>query len=294
MAKFRLAMARKHGEKIAAEKGYNAFPVDPFSVAAAEGIMIVPKPVDAKGVSGGIIFDEDYPSIFYATDIDNEGYQRFTVAHELGHYFLDGHPEEILKTSKMHISRAGFRQGDNSIELEADHFASGMLMPTHLVKKQLARGVIGLEGIEALATQAQCSLTAAAIRAAECSPYPMAILVSEGLHVSYCFMSEGFKGLGKLTFLRKGSALPDSGTQRFNRDNDNVAFGRRETHQTTLADWFDGPGQIVLDEEIVGLGSFGHTLTVFSSDSLPEDHDEDDNEEADLIESYTPRFAYGR
>lgn len=294
MAKFQLLKARQHGERIAAEKGYHAFPVDPFAIAESEEIMIVPKPAGVRGVSGGIIFDEDVPSIFYATDIDNEGYQRFTVAHELGHYFLDGHPEEILKSNKTHISRAGFSAGDSSIELEADHFASGLLMPTHLVKKTLSRGVVGLAGIETLADAAQCSLTAAAIRAAECSPYPMAILVSAGEAISYCFMSDGFKGLGKLAFLRKGLALPVSATRTFNSVPSNIERGLRETAETTLADWFDGPPRVKLDEEIVGLGSFGHTLTVFSSDKLADEPDEDEDDEERLIQSYTPRFAYGR
>lgn len=296
MAKFQLIKARQHGERVAAEKGFVAFPVDPFAIAESEGIMIVAKPPEIKGVSGGIIFDEEVPSIFYATDIESEGFQRFTVAHELGHYFLDGHPEEILKSSKTHISRAGFRQGDSSIELEADHFASGLLMPTILVKKELERGVIGLAGVEQLAARSQCSLTAAAIRAAECSPYPMAIVMSQGSDVCYCFMSEGFKGLGKpLAFLRKGSPLPLSATRDFNGDPNNVRHGKRQTTETTLADWFDGSGQIRLDEEIVGLGSFGYTLTVFSSDALAEDPDDDEADEvANLIESYTPKFAYGR
>lgn len=296
MAKFQLIKARQHGERIAAEKGFSALPVDPFAIAESEGIVIVPKPPEIKGVSGGIIFDEEIPSIFYATDIESEGFQRFTVAHELGHYFLDGHPEEILKSSTTHLSRAGFRQGDSSIELEADHFASGLLMPTHLVKKELRRGVIGLAGVEQLAERSQCSLTAAAIRAAECSPYPMAILVSQGADICYCFTSEGFKGLGKpLAFLRKGSPLPSSATRDFNTDPANVRFGKRQTAETTLADWFDGSRHIRLDEEIVGLGSFGYTLTVFSSDALAEDPDDDEaDEEARLIDSYTPKFAYGR
>lgn len=296
MARFQLGKARQHGERVAADHGFSVLPVDPFAIAESEGIMIVPKPAEIVGVSGGIIFDEDVPSIFYATNIDNEGFQRFTVAHELGHYFLEGHPEEILKSSKMHVSRAGFRQGDSSIELEADHFASGLLMPTHLVKKELAHGVVGLAGIEQLADRSRCSLTAAAIRAAECSPYPMAIVVSQGPDVCYCFMSDGFKGLGKpLAFLRKGTPLPISATRDFNSDPDNVRYGKRQTAETTLADWFDGSGQVRLDEEVVGLGSFGCTLTVFSSDALAEDPDDEEaNEEANLIESYTPRFAYGR
>ena len=114
--------------------------------------------------------------------------------------------------------------------------------------------------------------------------------------VCYCFMSDGFKGLGKpLTFLRKGTPLPISATRDFNSDPDNVRYGKRQTAETTLADWFDGSGQVSLDEEVVGLGSFGCTLTVFSSDALTEDpEDEEADEEANLIQSYTPRFAYGR
>jgi Zn-dependent peptidase ImmA (M78 family) len=294
MAKFQLLKARELGERIATEKGYRAFPVDPFAIADSENILVVPKPADVRGVSGGIIFDEDAPQIFYATDIESEGFQHFTVAHELGHYFLEGHPEEILKSSKTHVSRAGFSQGDSSIELEADHFASGLLMPTHLVKQELSRGVVGFDGIERLANVSKCSLSAAAIRAAECSPYPMAIVVSRGAHVCYCFMSAGFKGLGQLTFLRKGSRLPSSATELFNRNLQNVTLCKRQTAETTLADWFDGPSRVRLDEEIVGLGSFGHTLTVFSSDELPDDGGEVEDEEGELIESYTPRFAYGR
>lgn len=98
-----------------------------------------------------------------------------------------------------------------------------------------------------------------------------------------------------MTFLRKGSALPVSATRDFSDHPDNVRRGRRQTVETTLAEWFDGSGHICLDEEIVDLGSFGYTLTVFSSDALAEHPDDDEAcEEARLIESYTPRFAYGR
>ena len=118
-------MARRQGELKAKEKGYDAFPVDPFAIAETEDIFVEPKDPGRVGVSGGIIFHEESVGIFYATDIKSEGFRRFTVAHELGHYFLEGHPEEILKTAPIHMSRAGFSQGMSSIELEADHFASG-------------------------------------------------------------------------------------------------------------------------------------------------------------------------
>lgn len=63
---------------------------------------------------------------------------------------------------------------------------------------------------------------------------------------------------------------------------------------TRLAEWFGGKKTIALEEEIVGLGSYGYTLTVLSSDLLADDPDEFEDEEEKLVASWTPRFAYGR
>lgn len=295
MSKFRLNWARRCGEQKAAEYGFTSFPIDPFEIAEKAEIVVEAKPPDKEGVSGGIIFYGDNVGIFYSTSIENEGFQRFTIGHELGHYFLEGHPAEIMKAAPIHISRAGFTQGGSSIELEADHFSSGLLLPTRLVTRELYNRQIGLEGIVALSDVSACSLTACAIRAAECSPYPMAIIVSKGDQICYGFLSEGFKQLGQISFPRKGMKLPQSATSAFNVDPNNILLGRKACASTTLAQWFDGPDGYDLDEEIVGLGSYGFTLTVFSSESLPDDPDDDEgDEEAKLIESYTPKFAYGR
>lgn len=171
-AKFRILMARQLGEKVARDHGFTAFTVDPLRIAQANDIRVERKPPDKEGVSGGIIFAGDDVIIFHATNIDNAGFQRFTVAHELGHFFLPGHPQEIQAASGVHVSRAGFSQGAASIEIEADHFAAGLLMPTHLVRQCLRRNALGLDGVLQLSGEADCSLTAAAIRAAECDSVP--------------------------------------------------------------------------------------------------------------------------
>jgi hypothetical protein len=197
----------------------------------------------------------------------------------------------------IHISRAGFSQGKDFIELEADHFSAGLLMPSGLVKKELLGRPVGLDGILALAGRAKCSVTAAAIRAAQCSPYPVAIVVSTGDEICYGFLSDSFKSLGKFrNFPRKGDRLPEGTTREFNGNFDNVLRAKQVCGETTFLDWFDGDKAIALDEEVIGLGSYGFTLTVFSSDDLPDDpdNDEDENEEARLMDSWTPKFARGR
>ena len=118
--------------------------------------------------------------------------------------------------------------------------------------------------------------------------------MSLGEHIAYAFTSNAFKDLGNLAFLKKGPPLPAGATLRFNRDPSNARFARRETAETTLFDWFDCPKPVTLDEEIIGLGKYGYTLTVLSSDALPDDPGEEDDENTDLEERWTPRFAYGR
>ncbi|MBF9036830.1 ImmA/IrrE family metallo-endopeptidase [Rhodobacterales bacterium HKCCE2091] len=294
MSKFRLKMARQRGEKVAQEHGFTAFRVDPFEIAENEDIVVEAKDPGKEGVSGCIVFNDDGVGIIYSTHVKSQGFRRFTVGHELGHFYLDGHPEEILNAGGFHASRAGFTQGSSSIELEADHFAAGLLMPSKLVRDVLASEGVGLSGINALALDAEASLTSAAIRTAECARYPMAIVVSAGPTVRYGFMSDSFKSLGRLKLPRKGDALPESATRNFNADAENVRSGRSSCAETDLSAWFEGSANISLDEEIVGLGSYGLTLTVFSSEEMPDDPYEEDDEDEKLIESWTPRYAYGR
>jgi Zn-dependent peptidase ImmA (M78 family) len=293
MAGFRLKMATQHGEKVAEEFGFNQFPVKPREIAKARDIVIQAKPAEVTGVSGAIIFAGDSATIIYSTEYDNEGFENFSIGHELGHWFLPGHPEEIIKAGGAHMSRANFTQ-NTSIELEADHFASGLLLPSHLTRKLLSNNQIGLDGILKLADAAHCSITAAAIRAAECGPYPMAIIVSKGNEIAYAFTSQSFKSLGKLAFLRKGASLPVGATRSFNADAENVLRAERAVGEANLATWFDGPGRIALDEEIIGLGKYGYTLTVLTSEALPEDPLDGEDEDAELERRWTPRFAYGR
>ena len=293
--RFRLAMATQCGEKLARDEGYSAFPVEPIAIARKHDIHIEKKPPDMNGISGALIFAEPNPIIIYSTEHANEGFENFSVAHELGHYFLPGHPDEIHRAGGTHLSRSGFSEGNSSIEIEADHFAAGLLMPGYLVRNMLDSAQIGLSGIRRLADEAKASLTAAAIRAAQCAQFPLCVIVSVGDTVTYAFPSDRFKSLGRNIYLRKGSPLAaGSITSAFNARPDDVLSGKEATGECRLRDWFDTDGNVALDEEVVGLGKYGLTLTVLSSETLCLLDDDGENEEANLEESWTPRFAYGR
>ena len=85
-------------EKVVKERAISALPVDPIALAQDLGIEVVAKPASAQGVSGMLLRRGNAFGIAYATHIDSTGFQNFSVAHELGHYFLRGHVDAVSPT----------------------------------------------------------------------------------------------------------------------------------------------------------------------------------------------------
>lgn len=273
-------------ERLIRERGISSLPVSPFDVAAHDGIAV--QGADLEGASGVLICSGTTFGILFSRRIQNEAFQRFSVAHELGHYHLPGHPEALLADGGVHRSHAGFESGD-SYEVEADHFAAGLLMPRHLFKVALASGGEGLEAIRAAADACGTSLTSTAIRYAQCTEEPAAVIVSSGRSIEYCFMSDELRDVPGLTWIRKGDPLPRGCcTYRFNSVADKVRRCVCEEDTSSLSDWFDGRHDREVLEQVIGLGGYGKTLTVLSG-FAPFD-DEGDEDEESLEESWTPRF----
>jgi IrrE N-terminal-like domain len=155
----RITLARRKAEAFLRENGIETLPVDPFAIAASRDIIVEPKPDAAEGVSGMLLRHGDAFGILYATHVPSEGFQRFSVAHELGHYFLDGHIDYVLpKGSLVHTSHAGFVSGDQ-YEQEADNFAAGLLMPDVPFKRALDKCESGISTVESMANLCRTSLT---------------------------------------------------------------------------------------------------------------------------------------
>jgi hypothetical protein len=93
-------------EQFIKDNKITALPVDPVQIAKDLEIEVVAKPASSKGVSGMLLRHGDNYAIAYATHIDNEGFQRFSVAHELGHYLLPGHIDQLLPDGKNDTNRA--------------------------------------------------------------------------------------------------------------------------------------------------------------------------------------------
>ena len=289
---FKLKMAKQTAEKLLRDEGLDKLPVDPFAIAASRDVLVQPKPDTAGGVSGMLLRNGNAFGILYATHIRSEGFQRFSVGHELGHYCLDGHLDHILPEYGVHTSHAGFVSAD-PYELEADSFSAGLLMPETPFKLALSRLDPGLTAIESMAMLCKTSLTSAAIRSAELTDRALAVVISTGTTVDFCFMSEAMKSLPDLNWIRKGSPVPRrTATAAFNGKADNISEAQREIAEVDALEWLGGSRSTMLVEEIVGLGSYRKTLTVLSSDTVGNDDDDESSDEPDddLAERWTPRF----
>ncbi|MBN8872638.1 MAG: ImmA/IrrE family metallo-endopeptidase [Rhodospirillales bacterium] len=288
------AIIQNTAEKIAVEAGYTALPVCPKTIAEKHDILVQAKPDAAKGCSGMLVRNGEQFGILYATHIRSEGFQRFSIAHELGHYFLPGHPEAVLKNG-IHQSQAGFVARDR-YEQEADVFAASLLMPADLFKGAMRKAGDGLEGIIALATAANTSLTATAFRFAELTKDAVAVVISEGGTIVSCGYSEKIKNLagrGAMPWLYGKPVPTDTLTARFNAAPGRVAAADREESALYMTDWFGLGDGVRGSEEVIGLGGYGRTLTVIRG-NLRTDDDFDPEDEADddeyLADRWTPRF----
>jgi Zn-dependent peptidase ImmA (M78 family) len=277
----RLALADGTADKVLRDLGINKLPIDPVAVAASKDITVEAAPGTMTGFSGMLAQWDTSFGILYATHIESEGFRRFSIAHELGHYFMPEHMEQVLANGP-HQSRAGFGSRD-PYEQEADFFAAALLMPTRLLRPVMNRSGDGMAAVQATATTCVTSLTASAVRYAQVGRNAVAVVLSTEGVIDFCMFSEAMKE-AKVRWLKPGTPVPGGTvTEEFGRDKANIAQGRSASGEIGLGDWFESPKSHKVSEEVVGLGSYGKALTIVRSARLTDqaeglDDDEDDDE----------------
>lgn len=277
MSQMACTLAERLGSRIAEQLGASALPINPRSIAERKRITVAARPL--SGCSGCLMRQGDSFGILYSSNLPNEGMINFTIAHELGHYFLDGHAEALFPNGDgLHRSSGAFRSAD-AREREADHFAVGLLMPEPVFIKASRRAGEGLRAIESLAEACGTSMTATAIRFANLAEEPVAVVVATGKQLDFCFMSEPLRRIRGIEWPRKGSTVPNGTvTAKLAARPDHVASSQRLAGECSFADWIDGAPDCNCTEEVVGLGRFGQTLTViWAEDALEDDEDSDDD-----------------
>jgi hypothetical protein len=105
--------------------------------------------------------------------------------------------------------------------------------------------------------------------------------MSSGRKIDWCFLSPPLRELRGVSWIRKGEILPTQcETTKFNSDSVNVSTGDRVVGSSRLDLWLDGAPKIEMEEDVVGLGRYGKTLTVlFTTEALDDEGDDLDGDD---------------
>ncbi|MBS0207109.1 MAG: ImmA/IrrE family metallo-endopeptidase [Planctomycetes bacterium] len=174
-------------------------PIDPFAIIRQEHPLL-----RAGGGNFGDRFDGKLKYnkekkkflLFYNIKYDlgleqgtNHPRTRFSICHELGHFFIDEHHKYLLSGGKAHASSGEFKTA-MQMEREADAFASSMLLPTHLVEPLLNNGELTLRKLEKVSEDFGASLLCTTIRGVRLSDLPCAVAGIRRGRIAWMFPSK--------------------------------------------------------------------------------------------------------
>lgn len=142
--------------QFAKDNGINELPISLDKLVQKLNIRLREKSLDNE-ISGELYRDlEDGGWVIIVNSNQTAARQRFTIAHELGHYVLHRNESDAFEDEIF------FRSGEKDLsEYQADNFAAELLMP-----KELFTQALNKEGctIESLSAQFGVSYVATRIR----------------------------------------------------------------------------------------------------------------------------------
>jgi Zn-dependent peptidase ImmA (M78 family) len=138
-------LARKNAAETTAKQIYSdhagaQIPTPVEQIAKSLGIAISFEPYEDPNISGALYRFGDGTAIIGVNSTQSVTRQRFTIAHEIGHYCLHEGREVFVD----HTVRLNMRDGRSSLavdreEIQANAFAAELLMPSQAVREQFVR-----------------------------------------------------------------------------------------------------------------------------------------------------------
>lgn len=111
-------------------------PVPVEKIAKGLGIEVKALPGDDE-ISGAIIRTKERV-IIAVNPAHHSNRQRFTIAHELGHFYLhEGLERHVDQNFRIAWRNADSSKAINWTEIQANRFAAELLMPTHFLEADL-------------------------------------------------------------------------------------------------------------------------------------------------------------
>ncbi|MBK8767907.1 MAG: ImmA/IrrE family metallo-endopeptidase [Burkholderiaceae bacterium] len=137
----------KAARELLEAQGIRKAPIPVDKIAKALGIQIRYSPLDAE-LSGMIYIKEGIP-IIGVNALHHPNRQRFTIAHELGHYMLHrdmlSNEVHVDKQFKILMRNSKSSAGTDAMEVDANKFAAELLLPEFLIADVLAHSTFDID-----------------------------------------------------------------------------------------------------------------------------------------------------
>lgn len=244
-------------------------------------------PLTTKGFEGGLVADSTKSEgTILVNKNSSRQRQRFTIGHELGHFLSPWHepatPEGFLCTSHDFIA-ADMRASDKvkRMESEANLFSAGILMPMQQFRKDLrSLGGPELEHIIKLANTYDVSKEALSRRYVGLHDECCAVVVSKDGHYLYSYRHDDFPFVD----LQRGNPLPKGALSKTSNASEGTITEWAEVPPYT---WTSNTKKLTALFEQTMRQQQGYRITLLHAEVQDE---EEEREEDDLQESWTPRF----
>jgi len=123
--------------RLLADHGISKAPIDVEALARARGIVVVRRRFEDADVSGILFRDADH-QVIGVNSAHSAQRQRFTIAHELGHWALHPGRELILDVPvRVNLRDKTSSMASDLEEIEANAFAAAILMPEQMIRDHL-------------------------------------------------------------------------------------------------------------------------------------------------------------
>lgn len=163
MTQQQIKRIREQASQLLRQHGVMTAPVNVEGLATSLGIVIRRTPAEDE-VSGFLLNQKPGPAIIGVNSLHHPNRQRFTIAHELGHYALHDFDELHVDQYVMRLRSSASSTGEHKEEVEANRFAAELLMPESMLQDEILRlGVQDLsddKAMQQLAKQFQVSVQA--------------------------------------------------------------------------------------------------------------------------------------
>ena len=168
-------------------------------IAFQRGVLVIEQPLEK--MEARLIRNAERGLIRVKPDIAEMGRKRFAIAHELGHWELHKDVSQLFACTSDDMV-APYRISPQ--EGEANCFAAGLLMPSHLFTPNVMESVLSFETLTQAAKYFRTSRTATAIRYVELSGDYCAVVVAEAGKIRWWRGTESFE---QHFWLERGASL---------------------------------------------------------------------------------------